>query len=195
MGAVTCLGVLRRRRGLSEVVTTLIILAFSVLLALTAIVYTNGVTRARMKSTAGENVWFHKVHAWVLTVNDTDRAVVAFMLQNLGGKSVSIELIDVRGAEANWPDVYFYAVSEGEDVYRDLNYTSYDSLVGENVTIDGRVYSQATGNVHMRAGGWLLIYVRAPPIIFRDNIGQPILLAVGTTQTNYSTEVVVESAE
>ena len=37
------------RKGLSVVVTSLIILVFSVLLAIMAINYTNGLTRARMK--------------------------------------------------------------------------------------------------------------------------------------------------
>jgi len=55
---------LRERKGLSEVVTTLILLAFGVLLATTVIVYTNGVTRARMKSTVGESLRFYKPHIW-----------------------------------------------------------------------------------------------------------------------------------
>jgi len=41
---------LRRRRGLTNVVTTLILLTFGVLLALTATSFTSGLTRARIKS-------------------------------------------------------------------------------------------------------------------------------------------------
>ena len=89
---------LRRRRGLSDVVTTLILLTFGVLLALTATAFTSGLTRARLKSVGQENIRFYKTHVWIEALsNGTDRGVAAFKLKNLGGKSTSIEIIDVRG--------------------------------------------------------------------------------------------------
>jgi len=69
----------KKRKGLSLVVTTLVILTFSVLLALTAINYTNGVTRANMKSTGQKNIRYYKTHVWVQPLsNGTDRSVTAF---------------------------------------------------------------------------------------------------------------------
>lgn len=188
--------IIRSRKGLTEVVTVLILVAFSVLLALTAIVYTNGVTRARMRSTAQEDVRFHKEHAWVDTMaNGTDRAVVAFKLHNLGGKSISLQTIDIRGSEMDWVDVYYHVInrtSEATLLYRELYYFDWASLVGSNVTIDGYNYSRATGNVWVNSGDITIIYVRVPPIIYKDNIGQPITLAVSTVNANYITEIVVE---
>lgn len=190
--------VFRRRRGLSTVVTTLIILAFAVLLALTVIIYTNGLTRARMKSTGQEDVRFHKEHAWVDALdNGTDRAVVAFKLHNLGGKSISLQRIDVRGTEMDWSDVYYNIVnktSEGSLLYGEIYYFDWGSLIGPNVTIDGYNYTRATGNVWVNSGDTVIIYIKAPEIIFKDNIGQPISLAVSTVNANYFTECVAESA-
>lgn len=190
--------IIRSRKGLSEVVTTIILLTFGVLLALTAIIYTNGVTRARMKSTGQEDIRYRKKHAWIETLaNGTDRAVVAFKLHNLGGKSVSLQLIDVRGTEMDWVDVYYHNIngtSEGVLLYADLNYYSWASLVGSNVTIDGYTYTQATGSVWINSGETLIIYIKAPAVMYKDNIGQPITIAVGTVNANYITEVVAEAA-
>lgn len=187
-----------RRKGLTEVVTVLILVAFSVLLALTAIVYTNGVTRSRMKSTAQEDVRYHKEHAWVDTfVNGTDRAVVAFKLHNLGGKSISIQTIDVRGSEMDWSDVYYHVInktSESMLLYRELYYFDWGSLVGQSVIIDGYNFTKASGSVWVNLGDTVIVYIQAPSIMFKDNIGQPITLAVSTIYANYITEIVVEHA-
>lgn len=181
---------------MTEVVTVLILVAFSVLLALTAIVYTNGVTRARMKSTAQEDVRFHKEHAWIDTlVNGTDRAVVAFKLHNLGGKSISLQTIDIRGTEMDWSDVYYHVINRTSEMtmfYSEIYYFDWSSLVGSSVIIDGYNYTQATGSVWINPGDTLIIYVRAPAIMYKDNIGQPITLAVSTVNANYITELVTE---
>ena len=54
-----------RKRGLTNVVTTLILLTFLVLLALTATWFTSGLTRARIKSAGQENVRSYKTHVRV----------------------------------------------------------------------------------------------------------------------------------
>jgi flagellin-like protein len=187
---------LRERKGLSEVVTTLILLAFGVLLATTVIVYTNGVTRARMKSTVGESLRFYKPHIWAeeKTGNES-KAVIAFKLYNIGGKSTSVEYIDVRGSEVDWNNVYYYTVPQNTTIYRDLNRTDYDSLTGSSVVIDSRTYTQALEKLSARSGGMVIVYAKSPPVIHKDNIGQPVTLALSTANANYITEIVVESAE
>ena len=189
---------LRQRRGLTNVVTTLILITFAVLLALTAIAYTNGVTRAQMNSTGQENIRFYKKHVWVDALdNGTDRTVVAFKLHSLGGKSIAVVLIDVRSWEVDWSHVYYHAVnetSEGALLYQDLNYFPWASLAGSSVMIDGYNYTQATGNVHVKSGETIIVYIKASEFIYKDNIGMPISIAVGTTNANFFTECVAEAA-
>jgi len=196
---VPVLGTLRCRKALSIVVTTLIILVFSVLLALTAISYTNGLTRARMTSTGQEEVRFYKKHAWVEPLpNGTDRSVTAFKLHNLGGKSISAQLIDVRGTEMDWSDVFFHHINkttEASLLYSDLGYFDWSSLTGSWVLIDGYNYTQATGNIWVGAGRTLIVYIKTPEVIFRDNIGQPMTLGIATVNANFITELVIESAD
>ena len=188
----------RGRKGLSVVVTSLIILVFSVLLAMMAINYTNGLTRARMKSSQQEDVRFHKTHAWVEPLsNGTDRSVIAFKLHNLGGKSIALQTIDIRGSEMDWTTVYFHLVnktSESDLLYSDLEYFDWASMLGDFVTIDGYLYNRSLGSVFVGSGETLVIYIKAPEIMSKSNIGQPAPIAIGTANANFITEIVIELA-
>jgi len=189
---------IRRRRGLSEVVVTMILVAFAILLTLTATTFINGVVRSRMKSTGQEAVRFYKMHAWVEPLdNGTDRSVVAFKLYNIGGKSISVELIDVRGLEVDWSTVYFHIINKTSEttlLYSDLNYFDWASITGSLVDIDGYNYTQSTGSIYVKSGETIVVYIKLPEIIYKDNIGQPMTLAIGTANANYITETVIESA-
>ena len=198
MYLLRCNCLTKKHRGLSLVVTTLVILTFSVLLALTAINYTNGVTRANMKSTGQENIRYYKTHVWVQPLsNGTDRSVTAFKLHNLRGKSVSIQLLDIRGTEIDWPDVYYHVIdesTESELMWKDLPYEPWNLLTSSTVTIDGYLYNQSTGSFFVQAGNAVVVYVKNPEVIFQDNIGMPIAISVGTVNANFVTETVVELA-
>lgn len=188
----------RRRRGLTNVVTTLILLTFAVLLALTATAYTSGVTRAQMNSAGQERIRLYKTHVWVEALdNGTDWTVVAFKLHNLGGKSVAVVLIDIRSWEVDWSTVYSRIVnetSEGILLYANLNYFPWASLTGSSVLIDGYNYTQATGNLYVGSGDTVVIYIKAEEFIYKDNIGMPVSIAIGTTNANFFFECVAESA-
>ncbi len=190
---------IRKRKGLSEVVVTMILVAFSILLAVTATTFINGVVRSRMKSTGQEAVRFYKVHAWVEPLdNGTDRSVVAFKLYNIGGKSISVELIDVRGLEVDWSTVYFHLINKTSEttlLYSDLSYFDWASITGLLVDIDGYSYTQSTGSIYVKSGETIVLYIKLPEIIYKDNIGQPMTLAIGTANANYITETVIESAK
>lgn len=190
--------IIKRRRGLSEVVVTMILVAFAVLLAVTATSFVNGVVRSRMKSTGQEAVRFYKMHAWVDALeNGTDRSVVAFKIYNIGGKSISVELIDVRGLEVDWSTVYFHIInktSERSLLSSDLGYVDWSSINGESILIDGYNYTQSTGSIYVISGYTIVVYIKMPEILYKDNIGQPMTLAIGTANANYITELVVESA-
>ena len=190
---------IRKRKGLSEVVVTMILVAFAVLLALTTTNFINGVVRSRMKSTGQEAVRFYKMHAWVEPLdNGTDRSVVGFKLYNIGGKSISVELIDVRGLEVDWSTVYFHLINKTSEptlLYSDLRYFDWASITGSLVDIEGYNYTQSTGSIYVKSGETIVLYIKLPEIIYKDNIGQPMTLAIGTANANYITETVIESAK
>ncbi|MFB0543167.1 MAG: archaellin/type IV pilin N-terminal domain-containing protein [Candidatus Bathyarchaeia archaeon] len=175
------------KRGLSQVVTTLILLVVSVLLAGVVTYYATNITMTR---TQQEEVRLSKQHIWV---NSTG-AVGAFMLQNLGGKDVLIYKIEVRGVKSSWSTVYYYRVPSGTTITGDLNVTSYDNLTGSNATIDGKTYSQASGDIPVISGEVLLFYIKGPDNISVNDIGTTVSITVYTINAPYIVECNVEAA-
>ena len=68
------------KRGLSEVVSTLILLVVAVLLSGVIAYYATNITTTR---TATEEIQFATAHVWV----NSSGATAAFKLQNLGGRT------------------------------------------------------------------------------------------------------------
>jgi flagellin-like protein len=177
----------KRSRGLSEVVSTLILLVVAVLLAAVATYYATNITLTR---TAMEEVRFSKEHVWV---NDTG-AVVAFKLQNLGGRDILLDKVAVRGVESTWGNIYYNRVTSGTSVTGDMNITSWETLTGASFDVSNRTYSMATGDIPLISSGVLLIYIKSPDNIQVDDIGTTVSINVFTNNAQYITETNVESA-
>ena len=177
----------KRNKGLSQVVTTLILLVVGVLLASVVSYYATNVTMTR---TSQEEVRITKAHVWV---NFTG-SVAAFKVQNLGGRDILIDQFLVRSIEADPPSVYYYRVPSGTMFNDDLNITSYDTLTGNEVLIDGRNYTRATTDLPLISGGEILVYIKGPDNIQMDDIGTTCNLGVTTNNAQYLTETNVRSA-
>ncbi len=86
----------RNRKGLSTVITTLIILVVAVLLAGVVTYYATNVVMTR---TTMEEVRIRKPHVWV---QEGDNAYATLMVQNIGGRDILIDKVTIRGVEAPW---------------------------------------------------------------------------------------------
>jgi hypothetical protein len=175
-----------RNKGLSVVVTTLILFVVGVLLASVVAYYATNITTTRTNT---EEVRISSPHVWV---NSTG-AVAAFKVQNLGGKDILLDKITVRSVETTWTQVYIYRVPTATRVSNDMNVTSYDLITGANFTLDGRTYSQIKSDVPLISGGELLVYVKGPSNIQMDDIGTTVDIGVTTNNAKYLTECNVRS--
>lgn len=183
---------LKKRRGLSEVVSTLMLVTFGMMFAVILAGFATNVTRSQLKQTTREQLEVSKKHVWM---NETsDEGVVAFKLENLGLNEVAIKVIDVAGHEIDWPDVYFYTVPENETVLRDLNQTSYSNLSGETTTVDEREYTMATEGLAMSSKTEIIFYIRGPSNLSADTINQPIIVIFLTAHATVITQIIVEPA-
>ncbi len=176
-----------KKRGLSEVVSTLILLVVAVLLAGVVAYYATNVTMTR---TEMEEVRLTDDHVWV----NSSGAVGAFKLQNLGGRDLLIDKFSVRGIDSAWSDIYYYRVPSGTVIEGSLNITGYASLTGSSVLIDGKNYTQSDADIPLISGGELLVYIKDPDNIQLDDIGTSVSMSVFTNNAQYITEVNVESA-
>ena len=174
-------------RGLSNVVSTLIILVVTVLLATVATYYATNIAMTR---TAMEELRLSQDNVWV---NSTG-SVATIKINNIGGKDVAIDKLTVRGTEVDWHSVYYYRVPSDTIISGDLGVLNPSDLNGSSVTIGGYNYTRASGDIPLISGGGLLIYISGAGNIQMDDIGTTVGINLFTNNAQYITECNVRSA-
>ena len=90
-----------KRKGLSQVVTTLIILVVSVMMTTSTLTYYSmTVTSSALKM---EQLTINEFHVWV----NESGAQAAFQVENIGGRDAIITSIEIQNVEEPWSDVYY----------------------------------------------------------------------------------------
>jgi len=181
-------------KALSVVVTTLIILVVSVLLATVVVYYAVNVTSTRVQE---ESLYISKVHVWVNATHGWSQA--ALMIINVGGRDVLLDKIVVRGQECSWNNIYYW-VSSNITVSADLNFTR-TQLSGSTVNLknssvftygDG-IFTQASGDLALKAGYTMVIYIMNPDSISIKDVGVTVGVTVFTANAQYYKECNIEA--
>jgi len=182
---------LKNKKALSTVVTTLIILVVSVLLATVVTFYAINVTTTRVQE---ESLFLTKQHVWYSTVNS--RAQAALVIVNTGGKDVVIDKITVRGQESAWTNV-FYNVTTGS-ISADL--TPNSTLTGGGkILIDTTNYTFTQGSsgkdLTLKSGYTMIVYIDQPDSIALNDVGITVGITIFTSNAQYYKETNVQAVE
>ena len=182
--------ILKNRLALSTVVTTLIILVVSVLLAGVVTYFAINVTSTRVQE---ENLSLSKQHIWVAT---DGTAVAAIMVTNTGGRDVVLSKIAVRGQASDAADIYYVVAASGDTLTNDLNWTGA-AAVGAG-DIPGGITSDTLGalgtdTLVLTSGETMAIYVNDPDSINVNDIGLTVAITVFTSQAIHYKETNVEA--
>jgi hypothetical protein len=196
--------ILRNRRALSTVVTTLIILVVSVLLAGVVTYFAINVTSTRVQE---ESLQITMLHVW-FSQTSGNPAESAFLIINTGGRDVVINKITVRGQAADFSTsgsspVYYVIPSAA--VTEDLLYTpgatatlaaAKTYLTGTGPLIDGTAtpLTGATGDITLKSGDSMVVYILQPDSITINDIGLTVGITVFTSQAMYYQEANVQAA-
>jgi hypothetical protein len=175
----------KNRKGLSTVVTTLIILVVAVLLASIVTFYAINVVTTRVQE---ESLQIFKQHIWH---NGTTFAEGAFLIINTGGRDVVLDKISVRGQESPWASVYYNKTTN--TVSQDLFFIVPNlngSLQGQSVTLGTSTYplTQASDDLILRSGWSMIVYVTNPDSISVSDIGVTVGFTVFTANAQYYKE-------
>ncbi len=185
-------GFLKNKKGLSTVVTTLIILVVSVLLATVVTFYAVNVTTTRVEE---ESLYLTKPHIWYNTTGSWAEA--ALVIINTGGKDIVIDKITVRGQECNWTNVYYWKTNT-VTISNDLQVTSTE-LNGSSVSITvqgaSRNFTRASDDITLRSGYTMVVYIKDPDSIALNDVGVTVGINVFTSNAQYYKEVNVEAAQ
>jgi len=181
--------ILKNRTALSTVVTTLIILVVSVLLAGVVTYFAINVTSTRVQE---ESLHLTKQHIW----HNMTSAQGAVMIINTGGRDVVLDKITVRGQESVWTDI-FYNITQGA-FSSDLSFSSliFDTANNnETLTIAGTpyIFMQATNDLVLPSGKTMLLYVNSPDSISVNDVGLTVAFTIFSSQAMYYKETNVQA--
>jgi hypothetical protein len=186
--------ILKNRWALSTVVTTLIILVVSVLLAGVVTYFAINVTSTRVQE---ENLSLSKQHVWVST---DGVAVAAIMVTNTGGRDVVLSKIAVRGQAKSSADAatdIFYIVADStDDLTVDLNWTGAAAIAATDYAggIDsGTLAALGSDTLVLTSGETMAIYMNDPDSINVNDIGLTVAITVFTSQAIHYKESNVEA--
>jgi len=199
---------LKNRIALSTVVTTLIILVISVLLASVVCYYAINVVSTRVQE---ESLTLSKQHLWhnaTATVGSPSYGLAAIMVINTGGRDVVIDKITVRGQDCPWNQtatqnqefVVYCATTNAisQDLYYVSNFNFTASKAAPDVvTIDGVNYNFTTANneLVLKSGYTLLAYVINPDSISVNDVGLTVSITLYTAQAMYYRETNVQAVD
>lgn len=182
----------KNKYALSTVVTTLIILVISVLLASVVTYFAINVVSTRVQE---ESLALTKQHVWY---NATDHSTQsALMIINTGGRDVVIQKIAIRGQTVIWTNVY-YAVTN-KAVPADLQCNS-SSTAGQGIhdgpykvgTVD-LTMANAIDSLTLQSGYSMVLFINSPDSITINDIGLTVSITLNTAQAMYYVESNVQS--
>jgi hypothetical protein len=184
---------LQNKKALSTVVTTLIILVVSVLLATVVTFYAINVTTTRVQE---ESLFVTKPHVWYSANGTTPTGEAAIMIINTGGRDCVIDKVTVRGQESAWTDVY-YNITKGS-ISADMEFTTTLTDAG-TITIGGTDYDliQGTANqdVTLRSGYTMIMFMDDPDSVSLTDIGTTLGITVFTSNAQYYKEANVQATD
>jgi hypothetical protein len=182
--------ILRNRWALSTVVTTLIILVVSVLLAGVVTYFAINVTSTRVQE---ESLHMTKQHVWYAANGSSYAPEAAIMIINTGGRDVVLDKVTVRGQECTWTNVFYNTTTASISADLAFNTTLAN---GGNISIGGAnyVFTQASVDLTLESGKTMILYIASPDSITVNDIGLTVAVTVFTSQAMYYKETNVESS-
>ena len=182
--------ILKNRLALSTVVTTLIILVVSVLLAGVVTYFAINVTSTRVQE---ESVTMQRIHIW-MDGSTGGAAQAAFLMINTGGRDIVINKITVRGQTADWADkVSTYNIPDGTTFSADLAFSTDLVHVYNDAGITTNHLVEAAGAVVFKSGTSMIVYITEPDSITLNDIGLTVGVTIFTSQAMYYQEANVQA--
>jgi len=176
--------ILKNRLALSTVITTLIILVVSVLLAGVVTYFAINVVSTRVQQ---ESLSVSQPHVWV---DSAGKSQAALLITNTGGRDVVINQIQVRGIAATF----------ASNVYTATCPTNNATLAAYPTITSGKPFGSTTtalalsgSAITLPSGGIMAVYITDPTSVSVNDIGSTIGLTIFTSQAMYYQETNVQA--
>ena len=190
------MNLLKNKKALSTVVTTLIILVVSVLLATVVTFYAINVTTTRVQE---ESLFLTKQHVWYNTTGDWAQAAIVII--NTGGKDVVLDKVTMRGQESSWTSLFYWRTNT-VTISNDLSVTpdrlpTITTANTTSITVQGspQTFTRATDDLTIKSGYTMVIYVDHPDSVSLNDVGLTVGITVFTANAQYYKETNVQAAQ
>jgi hypothetical protein len=150
-------GKVQKRRGIGTVITTLIVLIASVVLGAGVIFFGGSLFQT---NTEQEAIQVTNEHIWV---NNTS-SQAAFVIQNTGGKVVSVNTISVRGTSVPVAQWYYNndIALTAADIQTELAKDNDGNQLSININGSSKTFTQASGPISLKQGQAAIVYLSNP---------------------------------
>jgi hypothetical protein len=184
----------QKRRGIGNVITTLIILIASVVLGAGVIFFGGSMFQSNTQS---ESIKVSNVHSWVAG-NSTQTGLggtTAFVVQNTGSKAVTINSISLRGISVPTSAWYYSTTAAtASNIQTELP----ADFTENSITIGGTTYSTPTdivnpGPISLSQGQAAIVYLDKAGNIQPIDSGNTYALQIQAGQATAVQQVSVET--
>jgi hypothetical protein len=203
--------ILKNRRALSTVVTTLIILVVSVLLAGVVTYFAINVVSTRVQQ---ESLNLQYQHVWYNTATGQG-GEAAIMITNTGGRDVVLQTIAVRGVAVPAANLFWFNVTNiGDLPYVDQtptaisgwvshsnNGTAIPDITGTTTPLGTGYFNSTSGPITLVSGHTIAVYMTettggtsVPGDVTVNDVGLTIAISIFTAQATYYKETNVNAA-
>jgi hypothetical protein len=175
---------MKNKYALSTVVTTLIILVISVLLASVVTYFAINVVSTRVQE---ESLALMKQHVWY----SDDGTQAALMIINTGGRDVVIQKFAIRGQTVDWNNV-FYA-NTAQAISADLDCDTSIAAGAYTVGTVSLTMQKASDSLTLRSGYSMILFINSPDSITINDVGLTVSITLNTAQAMYYVEANVQA--
>ena len=176
----------QQRKGIGNVITTLIILIASVVLGAGVIFFGGSMFQTNTQS---ESIKVSNTHTWVGPTNGT--SVTAFAVQNTGSKAISINSIALRGLPVPTSAWYYcVACATGQNINTELT-ADYAPDVGGVALASGNSGTMTNGAISLTQGQAAIVFVKEAGNIESIDSGNTYALQIQAGQASSVTQVSV----
>jgi hypothetical protein len=189
--------ILKNRRALSTVVTTLIILVVSVLLAGVVTYFAINVVSTRVQQ---ESLNLQYQHVWYNTATGQG-GEAAIMITNTGGRDVVLQTIAVRGQTVPVGNLFWFAVSTPADLIyvtqpiANATATTPTPLPSGPTPAAGTTgFTNGTSSITLASGHTIAVYMTGSPgSVTVNDVGLTIAISIFSAQATYYKETNVNA--
>ena len=180
----------QNRRGIGNVITTLIILIASVVLGAGVIFFGGSMFQTNTQS---ESIKVSNVHTWVPPTSNGTQSVTAFVIQNTGSKAVTINSISLRGLPVATTAWYHCDPSDTVlcSTATNINTDLQADYSPANVALASGAVPMTAGSISLNQGQATVAYIQGAGNIVPIDAGNTYSLQVQAGQSTAVLQVQV----